>query len=263
MPPTARRVIAAVCLLLPLLVAACGGSSGGPSTPTSPTPAPSVAAPPPVAAAPPVATTTVEYTGIFASGMFTGTVTMSAAVPVSAAPAGTSPVRPQAIATATGTAKFSGATQSTINLAGSYDTASNRFSLSGGSFTVDAVVADETVTGTIKTPAGTGGISALRSTASSPVTRFCGTYRGSESGKLLVVIRGGTASGVGAEDGNPEPITLTGTASGNSVRLSWSWIEGGGGRGEANGTINGTTLSGTWGNTDGQIGTWSGSSTGC
>jgi len=255
--PIARLWFPAACTVLPFLLVACGGASGGASTPASPTPSPTVTAPPPVA------TTTVAYTGIFASGTFTGTLTLSAAVPVSVTPASTPRVRPQAIATATGTAKFAGATQSTVNLAGSYDTASNRFVLRGGAFSVDAVVSDETVTGTIMTPAGAGGVAALRSTESSPATRFCGTYRGSESGKFLVVIRGSTASGVAAQDGDPESITLKGSASGNSVRVSWSWTEGGGGRGEANGTISGSTLSGTWGNTDGKIGTWSGSSAGC
>jgi hypothetical protein len=256
--PIARRFIPAACAALSLLLAACGGGSGAAATPTSPTSPPAVTAPPP-----PVATTTGAYSGLFANGMFTGTVTLSADVPVSATPTDTSTAGPQVTANAAGTAKFSGATQSTVNLAGSYDTASNRFTLSGGSFSVDAVVSEEMVTGTIKTPAGEGGIAALRSTELSPVTRFCGTYRGSESGKLLVVIRGSTASGVGAQDGDPDPITLKGSASGNTVRLTWSWVDGGGGRGEANGTINGTILSGTWGNTDGQIGTWSGSSAGC
>jgi hypothetical protein len=252
----ARRVLLSAYAVLPCLLAACGGGSGT-STPTSPTPPPTVTAPPPVA------TTTVAYSGIFASGMFTGTLTLSAAVPVSVTPAGTSRVRPQAIATATGTAKFAGATQSTVNLAGTFDTASNRFTLSGGAFSVDAVVSDDTVTGTIMTPAGAGGLAALRSTESVPATRYCGTYRGSESGKFLVVIRGSSASGVAAQDGDPESITLRGSASGNSVTVSWSWTEDGGGRGEANGTISGSSLSGTWGNTVGKTGTWSGSSAGC
>lgn len=55
--------------------------------------------------------------------------------------------------------------------------------------------------------------------------------RGTESGKFLVVIRGGLASGIAAQDGEPGGITLAGSANGNSVSLSWSWTEGVGGAG--------------------------------
>jgi len=238
----------AACAALLFVIPACGGgSSGGVSTQTSPTP-------PPAATAPPVATTTVAYSGIFGSGMFTGTVTMSAAVPVSVTQAST--VRPLATVAATGTARFSGQTQVTAMLTGTYDTATNHFALRSSGFTVDAVVADDKVTGTIVTPAGNGGIAALRSTDDNPAARFCGTFSGTESGKFLVVIRGSSASGVAAQDGEPGAITLTGSASGSRVTLTWSWTEGAGGSGTASGTINGETIVGTWTNTDRQSGTW-------
>lgn len=243
--------------LLFIIVGCGGGSSSGVSTPSGPT------ATTPVAAPAPVPTTTVAYSGIFASGTFTGTVTLSAAVPVSAVPAQAANFRPQAVATATGTARFTGATQPTTNLTGSYDTTTGRFMLSGGSFTVAATVSGETVTGTIATPTGTGGIAAMRTTDGNQTTQFCGAYRGTESGKFLIVVRGNLASGVAAQDGEPGAIALDGSASGNSVTFGWSWTEGVGGRGTATGTINGTTASGTWSNTDRQSGTWSGSSTGC
>lgn len=83
--------------------------------------------------------------------------------------------------------------------------------------------------------------------------------RGTESGKFLVVIRGGLASGIAGQNGEPGGITLAGSANGNSVSLSWSWTEGVGGQGLATGTINGQSIGGTWSNTDGQSGSWSGS----
>lgn len=252
----APRLLLATCAALSLVLSACGGASGNASTPVSPTPAPTVTA------TPPVATTTVEYSGIFASGMFTGRVTMSAAVPVGMSASGTSTWRPMAIAAATGTARFSGATQNTVNLSGTYDTTSRQFNLRGGAFAVDATVNDDVVTGTIATGAGVGGLSAMRTSEGTATTAYCGTFSGTESGKLLIVVRGGLVSGVAAQDGEPGGITLAGSVTGSTISIGWSWSEGSGGRGTATGTINATTASGSWSNTDGQRGGWS-AGTGC
>jgi hypothetical protein len=244
--PSLRRAFVAICL-----AAAIG--CGGPSSPTSPSQTNQPPAPP---APPPVATTTVAYSGLFGSGMFTGTVTLSAQVPATATL--TNP-RTAVMPGATGTAKFSGASTTTVNLTGTYDTTSNRFLLSGGGWAMDVTVADARATGTISTPAGAGSVAALVTTAGSPVAQYCGSYSGTESGKFLVVVRGGLVSGVAAEDGRPGGVTLAGSANGNSVSLSWSWTEGVGGQGLATGTINGQSISGTWSNSDGQSGAWSGS----
>jgi hypothetical protein len=237
----------AACAAVLLVATACGSSS----TPTAPTPP----APPP-----PVATTTVTYSGLFGSGMFTGTVTLTAVVPTSNT-ADTSN-GPLAIASATGTAKFSGASKTTINLTGTFDTTTNKFTLTSAGWSIDATVTNNRVTGTISTPVGGGGMAALVTTASNPTVSYCGNYVGTESGKFLVTTGSGFATGVAAENGIPGAVTLAGTVNGNSVSLSWSWTDGVGGQGVATGTINGTSISGTWSNTDGQSGTWSGSA-GC
>jgi hypothetical protein len=242
------------CVALALVAAGCGGSSTSP-TPTSPT-APTT----PTTPTPPVATTTVAYSGLFASGLFTGSVTMTAQVPVSSA--GSLANIATLSASATGTAKFSGASNTTINLTGTYDTVTGKFTLSTAGWTVQVTVVDGVASGTISTPVGAGSVAALQTTESNPVVNYCGSYSGTESGKFLVTIRNGLASGVAAENGLPGGVTLAGTASGNTVTLSWSWTEGSGGRGTAIGTINGTSLSGTWTNTDNQSGTWSGNA-GC
>ena len=247
------RALVAFCLV----VAACGGSATGVPTPTAPTPA-TPAPPAPPAPPPPVATTTVTYQGLFGSGMFTGTVTLTAQVPVSAR-AGLTNNATLVMSGATGTAKFSGASTMTITLTGTYDTETNRFLLSGGAWSIDVTVADGRATGTISTPAGAGSVAALVTTESNPASQYCGTYGGTEPGKFLVVIRSGLVSGVAAQDGQPGGITLAGSANGNSVSMSWSWTEGSGGQGLATGTINGQTIGGTWSNTDGHSGTWSGS----
>ncbi|MGE0394724.1 MAG: hypothetical protein AB7P67_14255 [Vicinamibacterales bacterium] len=197
----------------------------------------------------------MEYDGVFASGTLTGTVSMRADVPVSSTTAQTLRVRPLAVATATGTAKFSGEAQSPVSLSGTYDTATAAFSLRGGAFTVNATVTDDRAVGTITTPAGPATVAAMVSTSAVPATRYCGTYRGTESGKLLIVVRGGSVSGAAAQDGDPGSVPLSGSVLNNSVSLTWTYD---GGRGEAQGTISGTTVTGTWGNTDREFGTWSG-----
>ena len=236
-----------------LVAAACGGSGAGVAAPTAPTPA----TPAPPAPPPPVATTTVTYKGLFGSGMFTGTVTLTAQVPVSAK-AGLTNSATLVMSGATGTAKFTGASTTTVTLTGTYDTVTNRFQLSGGAWTIDVTVVDGSATGTISTPAGAGSVVAMLTTESNPASQYCGTYDGTESGKFLVVIRSGLASGVAAQDGQPGGITLAGSVNGNSVSLSWSWTEGSGGQGLATGTINGDAIGGTWTNTEGHSGTWSG-----
>ena len=232
-----------VCVAALFLTAGCGGAS----TPTTPTPTPTPT--------PPVQTTTVNYSGLFASGLFTGTVTMTAAIP-NALTANTN--GPLAIATASGTAKFSGASTTTVNLTGTFDTTTNKFTLTSAGWNIEATVTNNRVTGTISTPAGAGSMAALVTTTANPVVSFCGNYTGTESGKFMVSTSNGFATGVAAENGLPGGVTLAGTVTGNTISVSWSWTEGVGGQGLATGTINGTNVSGTWSNSDGQSGNWSG-----
>lgn len=234
----------AACAIALFVATACGGTT---STPTSPPP------PPP---ATPVTTTTVTYQGLFGSGTFTGAVTLNAIIPTAVLASTES--RTLAITSATGTAKFSGASTSTVSLTGTFDTTTNRFTLTGSGWNVDVTATDGIASGTITTPVGTGSVGALVSTETAPVAQYCGTYRGTESGKFLVVVKNGLATGVAAQDGLPGGVTVTGSTNGNTVSLSWSWTEGSGGRGLATGTISGTGIGGTWSNTDNQSGTWSG-----
>lgn len=245
-----RPLARAACVALALAAAGCGGSSTSPS-PTAPS-APTT----PTTPAPPVPTTTVAYSGLFASGLFTGTVSMTAEVPAGASASLTNIATLSA--TATGTAKFAGASTTTINLTGTYDTVTGKFTLASAGWTVEATVTNGVASGTITTPAGAGTVAALQTTQSEPVVNYCGTYTGIESGKFVVTIRNSLASGVAAQDGLPGGITLAGSVSGSSVTLNWSWTEGSGGRGTAVGTINDTTIGGTWSNTENHSGTWSG-----
>jgi hypothetical protein len=157
--------------------------------------------------------------------------------------------------------------QSPVSLTGTYETTSGAFSLRGGAFTVNATVREEVATGTIVTPTGTGTVAALLSPPGLPATRYCGTYRGTSTGstgKFLFVERGGLVSGIAAQDGVAQPLELAGRVLNNLVAVSWSWEDRDGtGRGSAQGTITGSTASGTWSNSDHETGTWSGNSVGC
>ena len=249
-----RLMSRAACAAVFVSAAACGGASS-PTTPASPT------TPTPPAPAPPVATTTVNYSGVFANGMFTGGLTLSAVVPVSMTANTTN--GPLAVVSATGTAKFSGANTTPVSLSGTYDTTTGKFTLTSAGWMIDATVAaNGVVSGTISTPAGAGSVTAQVTTQADPVVNYCGSYTGSEGGKFLVTIRAGLASGVAAQNGVAGGILLAGSVNGNSVTLTWSWVDDGVGSGRAVGTINGNIISGTWENTEGNSGTWSGTA-GC
>jgi hypothetical protein len=249
------------CALALLAVAGCGGGSSSSTASSSPT-APSSSTP---AASTPVETADEEYIGTFASGTFTGTISLTAAVPINTATAESPRLQPRAVATARGTAKFAGANTQSVALTGTYDTTSKRFALSGGPWSVDATVADNAATGTVNTPVGAGGLAAMRSTAAEPATRYCGTFSGTESGKFTIivsghrdVVSGSRVNGVAAQDGEPGSFAVHGGVTGTGISLSWSWNDASGqGSGIADGTISPTTAGGAWHNTLGHSGTWS------
>jgi hypothetical protein len=193
--------------------------------------------------------------------MISGTLIMSAAVPVTATASRVSEWGTRSTASATGVAKFVGAAQPSISLTGTYDTASGEFALRGGSFVVNARVQGEEATGTITTAVGAGTLAAWRSSPAITSTTYCGTYSGGVSGRFNFALRGDSITGVAAENGAPAgSIGLSGSAVNNLVAFSWSWSDlTGTGNGSAQGTIAGTGVSGSWSDSDHQSGTWSGS----
>lgn len=189
--------------------------------------------------------TTVTYEGVFATGTQTGTVSLVAGSP------------------ATGSLKISGA--STVSLSGSYNSATSTFALTGGGYALAATVdANKNVSGTLtgSSAATTGVVAALAVAAGEPKTTWCGTFNGTNSGKLNLIIKGNTASALAVET-TGEGTNLTGTVNGAGVTLGWKPMISPGvyGTGTATGTISGATITGIWSNTLGEHGNWTASQT--
>ena|SRR3990172_9225345 len=151
----------------------------------------------------------------------------------------------------------------TIPVTGTYDPSTGDFTVSGGGYTLTGNYSDGAVEGTATTPSG-GSVSFVAAIGdSSDVTVYCGTHSGEEPGTFMLVVRGGTATGVDS-DGD----ALFGTVSGNSISLS---IAESGNNTSIVGTIDGDSVSGTWTHDeigeDGQVhhlsGTWEGSTSVC
>jgi hypothetical protein len=196
--------------------------------------------------------TTISYAGVFAGTKDGGTFTLSATVTSAVVLAQISAQSNSGTVAATGTLKVTGG--STVTLAGTYNTATKVFTMSGSSYALTATVA---YTGPSST---TGTVSALPTSSTVTVTNYCGTYSGSESGRWSITISGSKLAGsASTPDGG---VSLSGSAVGNS--LSMFWHPNSTDNGNALGTISGTTVSGTWtSNTPGDHGTWTGSSGSC
>ena len=248
-----QGVSTAFALALTIAALACGGSSGTTTAPSAPTPStPTTPAP--------VATTTISYDGVFTSWAFNGVFTASAAVPVSLV-SGTAALRPLATATATCTYRYGGST-TTNTLTGSYDTATKTFSCTSSVFSLTGTVqTDNTLTGTVHTPAADGGFSASVTVAATPNRTYCGSYAGiSSSGKLSITISGATGeiTGSAADNGkDSKPLYLRGNATGSQVTITWVFADGGLAQsGTATGLIGSTEVAGRWSNTIGESGSW-------
>ena len=215
-------------ILVALILSACGGSGGGnPTSPSQPTPA--------------------TYSGAFATGTRSGTITLVAGSP------------------ATGSLNIAGSV--VASLSGTYSASTSSFSMSGGGFTLAATVdANNQLSGTLTgSTAGTTGVVVGIAVASGKTnTTYCGTFSGTSAGTEDAVIVGSTVTAL-AVDTNGQGSVITGTVSGSTVTLSWKPLLSPGvyGVGTATGTISGSTISGTWSASQGEKGTFTASSAGC
>ncbi len=146
----------------------------------------------------------------------------------------------------------------TVNLTGSFDTASQGLTLSGGGYSFVGVLSATAISGSYTGPQGAGSFSALQSTGSGSVLVYCGTYAQNNStntGVWNMVQSGGSL--VGSFSGSDGATgDLSGTISGDSVSVSFKG-------GSATGTLSGTTMSGTWHDNKGNSGPWQGSTGSC
>ena len=131
--------------------------------------------------------------------------------------------------------------------------------MSGGGFTFNGLVAaaGTDLVGNYSGPGGCAGGFAMLNTVTGAVTTFCGTFTGAGGGRLVMSIStGGMVSGGWVNTANGANGFIRGQRSGNSLNLSSDpdiAIEG---------TVSGSSLSGTWGDSsDG--GVWQASTAGC
>ncbi len=235
-------------LLLLIGFVACGGS------PSEPTPA----------------TVSTNYSGVFATGTQSGTITLTIGNPATGTlrPAGGASIALPAIPMrADPFATRDGLFAAPVPLTGTYVDATKTFTMAGGGYNLTATIDGAgQVSGTLNgTTADTKGVvSALATNPATATTTYCGTFSGTNSGRLSVVVRGTEAKGLAVEV-TGEGTNLSGTVSGNTVTLGWKPLGAGGvvGTGTATGTISGSTLAGSWTNTLGERGTFTTTSTGC
>ena len=137
---------------------------------------------------------------------------------------------------------------------GTFTTPSGPLSVSGGGYTFTGTRSNGVLSGTFAGPGVTSGaFTALVSTGSQPVSIFCGTFSGSDSGSWNLAMSGSNLSG--SFTGGAGSSFLTGTRSGDHVSLTFV-------NGSATGTLEDywSTVSGTWMTNGGsQSGTWTGS----
>jgi hypothetical protein len=115
-----------------------------------------------------------------------------------------------------------------------------------------------TLTGRFEDPNGGGGVFTAQDATKKPVTKYCGTFSGSDHGTWN--LQGGGSSVSGSFQGELASGLLNGKLEGSSLSLTFS----GDASGEAPGTVSGSSVSGTWRTSDGGYsGTWSGSTSAC
>lgn len=148
----------------------------------------------------------------------------------------------------------------TTTLSGTFDSSTKALNLSGGGFTFTGAIDNGQMTGTFTGPnSATGTFSGLNSTTAT-VTRYCGTFTGTQSGVWNFEVANGKV--LGAVVQTPKPgqsgLSIVGTLSGSTFTFTVAGIT----TVTGTGTIQGGSTSGTWsGGTD--SGTFSGSSSAC
>lgn len=153
-----------------------------------------------------------------------------------------------AVATASGTLKPGGG--GTVSLTGTYDTITGRFTLTGGSFTVTATVtatADGNVlNGSITTPTTQGAMVALPPPASGILVNYCGGYTGDSQGTLVMTRRDSKLIALVSEAGEAADFAIVGTVTGTAVFFKFDYQPPDVGTTTVIGTLNGSTITGTW-----------------
>jgi len=238
-----EKTLTALFLMVSFLgIQACGGEGGG-TTPTSGTFEGTIAG-----------TATTDTTG--------QTGYLSVVIPVAVAKSWPLSIMSSAYAstgTVTGTLTIEGG--STIILTGTYDDSNGTLTLTGdGGYTFTGTADGSLISGSYDNTGTSfgGGFAGLKSASQV----FCGTFvHGSDdsSGLFNLVVTGETVSGVRINYSRKETYkTLSGTRTGDTIDVV---VDDNGRRGT--GTIVGDTVSGTFTNKQGNLGTFTGSVSEC
>ena len=235
-----------------LVLTACGGDSTNPVAPTG-------------------GGGSTTFVGTFAgSGGENGTLqiaiptSLTAAIEGSEAPTAINfgPLVLRAIAATlqvSGTLTFVGG--GSVALAGTYDDVTRALVVSGSGYTFEGTLSADfkSLSGTFTGP--TSGSFSTLTTSSGGVTTYCGTYSGDDSGvwNIVIISATGQVSGTWADIGGDAGL-IAGQLTGTSLDLTDPNEP----NTTATGTLQGTSLSGTWSSaSEGSTGTFSGSTGGC
>jgi hypothetical protein len=202
-------------------------------------------------------TTTFEgiVAGDSASGLLSGKLSLTietASLSVAAPAPAFSIAGAEASVKVSGT--FTPVGASVITLTGTYDDATKKLSVSGGTLNFNGTFSNGEITGTFTNSSGGGGsFSTSSKSGTSPIYSFCGnavkTGGSNEGGgatfSLVLNTGSGVASGVAlGHSSNDSPVTLSGTVTGSNWSVSFTNTEGQ--PGTASGTYTSSSLSGTY-----------------
>lgn len=194
---------------------------------------------------PPPAPTTTAYVGTIASGTESGSISVAVTLGKGNGTSGG----------VTGTLRIVLPSAATISLSGTFS--NNAFSVSGGGYTFTGTLANGVIAGSYTGPNGAGQFTTQASTNNS-VQVYAGTFTstvaGQPSGIFNLVINGSTITGLAVPSHNQSRTVLAGTLNGNALTIR----DAASNTGIATGTLNGTTISGTY-DAGSNRGNWSGS----
>jgi hypothetical protein len=233
--------LTAACGLTGLIVAGCG------SGPTEPTPA---------ATATPAPATTFTGTIAGSSGQ-SGTLVIT----IAAAVASSAEDRAHSAATAAATMTLING-GGTFALTGTFDDATRALTLSGSGFSLAGTIAGGQVTGNYTAPDSSVGVFSNLNSTSQSVQPYCGTYhRVREDGiwDFQIATSGEVSGGgisVSGSQANGDRFFIKGTRTGNTVDFTVHTDHDG--DTHVTGTIQGTTVGGSYIDNEGQPGTFTG-----
>lgn len=199
------------------------------------------------------------YDGTISGPTTSGTLTVTVAISNPAPQPG--PARARGTVTATGTLVISGG--GTVALTGTHDDAAHVLAIAGGGWTFNGGTTGFGMEGTFSGPGGASGVFSIQrnGTGADTVIVVIGTYAatvGTGSGNFNISIRGTAVHGNAVDFTGGAPIPLDGTYTAGTGAISIVNPGNPSGPPLATGTLTGASATGTWDNSAGDSGTWTG-----